>query len=253
LGVGRAGQADRLSISTLSSMKFEPSLLIDACTYCCGPSGSSVDLLINNAGVMWVPRGETEDGFERHLGVNHLGHFALTGLLLPRLAETPRARVVALGSPAHRNAVFDFDDPHSTKRYRAMRAYGQSKLANIMFAYELDRRLRAAGSPAVALAAHPGGARSELNRTMPWMFRGSSWGLARPFTHTVERGALPILRAATDPHAAGGEYYGPGGRFEFTGEPVLLSSSARSYDAARQEQLWRLSERLTGVRYEFGG
>jgi NAD(P)-dependent dehydrogenase (short-subunit alcohol dehydrogenase family) len=212
-----------------------------------------LDLLINNAGVMWAPRGLTEDGFERHLGINHLGHFALTGLLLPALVATPGSRVVVLSSPAHRRAAIDFDDLQSEKGYRAPRAYGQSKLANLMFAYELDRRLRSADLPTAALAAHPGGARSELNRNMPWMFRGRNWGLARPITHSVQRGALPILRAATDPQAHGGQYYGPDGRFEFTGGPTLIESTPLSHDVALQRRLWDASEQLTQVSYEFSG
>ena len=216
-----------------------------------GADHPRIDLLINNAGVMWAPYGRTEDGFERHLGVNHLGHFALTGLLLPHLAAAPGSRVVALSSPAHRRAAIDFDDLQSEQGYRAPRAYGQSKLANLLFAYELDRRLRSADLSTAALAAHPGGARSELNRNMPWMFRGENWGLARPITHSVQRGALPILRAATDPDAVGGQYYGPDGRFEFTGAPTLIESTALSHDESLQRRLWDASEQLTGVVYEF--
>lgn len=213
---------------------------------------SHIDLLINNAGVMWAPQGETEDGFERHFGINHLGHFALTGLLLPRIITTPGSRIVVISSPAHRNAAIDIDDLQSANGYRAMRAYGRSKLANLMFAYELDRRIREAGAATIVLAAHPGGARSELNRSMPRLFRGKNWGLARPITHSVERGALSILRAATDPNAAGGEYYGPGGPFQFTGDPTLLQSSPRAHDTEAQQRLWRASEKLTGVVYDFG-
>lgn len=212
-----------------------------------------LDLLINNAGVMWCPRSTTEDGFERHFGVNHLGHFALTGLLLPRLLTTPDSRIVVVSSPAHQRATIDFDDLQSTAGYRPVRAYGRSKLANLLFAYELDARLSAAGALTTTLAAHPGGARSELNRTMPWLFRGKNWGLARPITHSVERGALSLLRAATDPHATHGQYYGPGGPFQFTGDPTLLESSPRSHDAETQQRLWKESETLTGVTYDFGG
>jgi NAD(P)-dependent dehydrogenase (short-subunit alcohol dehydrogenase family) len=148
-----------------------------------------IDLLVNNAGVMWTPRELTEDGFEKHLGVNHLGHFALTGLILPRLTPTPGSRIVVLSSPAHRRGIIDFEDLQSSRRYRPAKAYAQSKLANILFAYELQRRLEAAGAPTIALAAHPGGARSELNRHMPFLFRGESWGIAGPITHPADRGA----------------------------------------------------------------
>lgn len=210
-----------------------------------------VDLLINNAGVMWVPYQLTEDGFESHLGVNHLGHFAFTGLILGSLTSTPGSRIVPLSSPAHRRGGIDFQDLMSEHGYRPMRAYGQSKLANLLFTYELQRRLEAAGAPTIALAAHPGGARSELNRNMPVFFRGPSWGLARPITHPADRGALSILRAATDPNAVGGQYYGPNGRFEFKGDPTVLQSTPLSHDAETQRRLWERSEELTGVTYAF--
>jgi NAD(P)-dependent dehydrogenase (short-subunit alcohol dehydrogenase family) len=203
---------------------------------------------------MWAPYERTEDGFEKHLAVNHLGHFALAGLILPRLTSTPGSRIVVLSSPAHRRATVDFDDlqpSQSSTGYRAMRAYAQSKLANLLFAYELHRRLAAAGAPTAALAAHPGGARSELNRTMPVLFRGASWGIARPITHPAARGALSILRAATDPNAVGGQYYGPDGRFEFKGDPTVLQSTPLSHDPEIQRRLWESSEELTGVRYPF--
>lgn len=210
-----------------------------------------IDLLVNNAGIMWAPYERTEDGYERHLAVNHLGHFALTGLILPALTATPGSRIVVLSSPAHRRAEIDFADLQSERRYRPMRAYAQSKLANLLFAYELHHRLEAAAAPTTALAAHPGGARSELNRTMPRPFRGEAWGLARPITHSAARGALPILRAATDPSARGGQYYGPNGRFEFTGDPTIIESTPRSHDRDRQRRLWERSEELTGVTYAY--
>jgi len=211
-----------------------------------------IDLLVDNAGVMWIPRQVTEDGFERHLAVNHLGHFALTGLILPALTATPGSRVVVLSSPAHRRGAIDFEDLHSTRGYRPMKAYAQSKLANLLFAYELHRRLQSAGAPTIALAAHPGGARSELNRTMPRAFRGASWGLARPITHSADRGALAILRAAVDPEARGGQYYGPTGRFEFKGDPGVVTSTPLSHDSELQRRLWERSEELTGVTYRMG-
>ena len=211
-----------------------------------------IDLLVDNAGVMWIPRRLTEDGFERHLAVNHLGHFALTGLILPALTSTPGSRIVVLSSPAHRRGAIDFDDLQSARRYRPMKAYAQSKLANLLFAYELQRRLEAADAPTIALAAHPGGARSELNRSMPRAFRGASWGLARPITHSADRGALAILRAAVDPDARGGQYYGPGGRFEFKGDPALITSTPLSHDGELQARLWERSEELTGVTYAMG-
>ncbi|HEY3873653.1 MAG TPA: oxidoreductase [Actinocrinis sp.] len=246
-GPGAEGPVDvRLQQLDLASLRSVREAADRICT-----EHPRLDLLINNAGVMWAPHGVTEDGFETHLGVNHLGHFALTGLLLPKLAATPGSRIVAISSPAHRRAMIDFDDLQSEHDYRPQRAYGRSKLANLMFAYELDRRLRTAGLLTAALAAHPGGARSELNRTMPWMFRGENWGVARPITQGVQRGALPILRAATDSQARGGQYYGPDGPFQFTGDPTLVESTPRSHDEAQQRRLWEASEKLTDVTYEF--
>jgi NAD(P)-dependent dehydrogenase (short-subunit alcohol dehydrogenase family) len=210
-----------------------------------------IDVLINNAGVMWQPEGRTPDGFETHLGVNHLGHFALTGLLLDRILGVRGSRIVTVSSPAHKGGRIDFDDLQSERRYRHMAAYAQSKLANLMFAYELQRRL-AVGSPStMSLAAHPGGARSELNRDMPVLFRGRFWGPALLITHSAEKGALPILRAATDPDAHGGQYYGPDGWNEFKGHPKVLASTDLSHDAETQHRLWQESERLTGIVYSF--
>ena len=210
-----------------------------------------IDLLINNAGVMWQPAGRTVDGFETHLGVNHLGHFALTGLLLDRMLGAAGSRIVTVSSPAHQQGRVDFADLQSEHRYQHMKAYAGSKLANLMFAYELQRRLTDHAAPTASLAAHPGGARSELNRTMPVLFRGRHWGLALPITHSTERGALPILRAATDPAAEPGQYYGPDGWHEFRGWPALLASSDSSRDAQAQRRLWEESERLTGIEYSF--
>lgn len=209
-----------------------------------------IDVLINNAGVMWSPRTTTADGFELQFGTNHLGHFALTGLLLERLLTVEGSRIVTVASPAHKQGRIDFDDLQSVRRYRRSAAYAQSKLANLLFTYELHRRLTAKGVPTVALAAHPGSARSELNRNMPILVRGASWGLARPITHSVEAGALPILHAAVAPAARGGEYYGPDGLFEFKGKPTRLESTSRSHDAEVQRRLWDVSEELTGVRYD---
>ena len=209
-----------------------------------------LDLLINNAGVMWAPEQRTEDGFELHFATNHLGHFTLTGLLLDALRHTPGSRIVTVSSPAHRKAELDLDDLQSEKRYRPIQAYGRSKLANLLFTYELQRRLARTGTDLVALAAHPGGTRSELNRNMPILFRGRSWGLARPITHDAHIGALSIVRAAVDPQAKSGEYYGPAGPGQFRGYPTLLTSSDRSQDPEVAEQLWELSEELTGVTYE---
>jgi NAD(P)-dependent dehydrogenase (short-subunit alcohol dehydrogenase family) len=207
-----------------------------------------IDLLINNAGVMMPPLGHTADGFELQFGVNHLGHFALTGLILGRLLAAPGSRVITVSSNGHRAGRIDFADPNfEHHRYLRMRAYGQSKLANLMFTYELQRRLTAAGAATIAVAAHPGSAATSLERHLPgWMQAGS-----RVVPHQgAAAGALPLLRAATDPAVRGGEYYGPGGWAEFTGYPVRVRSSARSHDTAAQRRLWELSGHLTGVSYD---
>jgi NAD(P)-dependent dehydrogenase (short-subunit alcohol dehydrogenase family) len=211
----------------------------------------SVDLLVNNAGVMWAPRGQTADGFETHFGTNHLGHFAFTGLVLDLLLPVAGSRVVVLSSPAHRAGDIDLGDLAYRERYRPNAAYSRSKLANLLFAQLLQAKLSQANVPTIAVAAHPGGARTELNRHMPWMFRGPSWGLARPITHPAGVGALSLVRAAADPGIAGGAYVGPGGWHEFTGYPVVLQPSARAHDRDLQQRLWQESERLTGVSYDF--
>jgi NAD(P)-dependent dehydrogenase (short-subunit alcohol dehydrogenase family) len=210
-----------------------------------------VDVLINNAGVMWAPKGKTADGFETHFGTNHLGHFAFTGLVLDLLLPVSGSRVVVLSSPAHRAGSIDFDDLSYDRRFRRVAAYGRSKLANLLFAQMLEAKLEQAHAVTTAVAAHPGGARTELNRHMPIWFRGQSWGLARPITHPAEIGALSVVRAAVDPAVAGGSYVGPGGWQEFTGYPVVLRPSERARDPELQQRLWQESERLTGVSYQF--
>jgi len=208
-----------------------------------------IDLLINNAGVMMTPYERTADGFERQLGVNHLGHFALTSLLLPRMSGVPGSRIVTVASNGHKLGRIDFDDLQSERRYRRMAAYYQSKLANLMFTYELQRRLQAAGARTEALAAHPGKARTELTRYLPAWMQWSDLVMEQPFGHNAAMGALATLRAATDPAARGGEYYGPGGRGELRGYPRLVASTERARDTGAQQRLWRESERLTGVTY----
>jgi NAD(P)-dependent dehydrogenase (short-subunit alcohol dehydrogenase family) len=212
-----------------------------------------LDLLINNAGVMAVPYQRTEDGFELTLASNHLGHFALTGLLLDRLLATAGSRIVTVSSIAHRRGVMYFDDLQSEDRYKPGDAYGQSKLANLLFTNELQARLEAAGADAIALAAHPGNARTELWRTSSRVERvlispRLRW-LNFWLVQSAEVGALPTLRAAVDPSARGGDYYGPAGWFQFTGYPIRVESSARSHDSVAQRRLWDVSEQLTGVSY----
>jgi NAD(P)-dependent dehydrogenase (short-subunit alcohol dehydrogenase family) len=214
-----------------------------------------LDLLINNAGVMAIPRRLTADGFEMQLGTNHLGHFALTGLLLPRLLAAPGARVVTVSSTAHRGGRLFWDDLHGERRYQRWLHYGQSKLANLLFCYELDRRLRAAGLPLLSAACHPGysatnlqfvGARMDGSRSME---RLMGWA-NRVFSQDARMGALPTLYAATAPDVQGGDYYGPDRMFETRGHPKKVGSSTRSRDAESARRLWELSERATGVRYE---
>ncbi|MBO3095030.1 SDR family NAD(P)-dependent oxidoreductase [Cellulomonas dongxiuzhuiae] len=208
-----------------------------------------LDLLINNAGVMYTPRQTTADGFELQLGTNHLGHFALTGLLLDRLLPTPGSRVVTVASTAHRlRAAIHFDDLQWERSYSRVGAYGQSKLANLMFTYALQRRLAPLGTT-VAVAAHPGVSRTELLRSAPVAMRLLVDRIAAPFLQDAAMGALPTLRAATDPHVEGGQYYGPDGRRQISGHPTLVASSLESHDEAVQERLWTVSEELTGVTF----
>ena len=209
----------------------------------------TLDLLINNAGLMFPPRGVTADGFELQIGTNHLGHFALTGLLLDRLLVQQGSRIVTVSSNGHRTGRINFDDLQSRRRYRRITAYAQSKLANLMFTYELQRRLAAAGAPTAALAAHPGTAFTELTRHMPGPIQVLNQSLGAAFTQSAQMGALPPLRAATDPAARGGQYYGPDGRFELKGYPRPVKSTGRSHDEQAQRRLWQESERLTGVTY----
>jgi NAD(P)-dependent dehydrogenase (short-subunit alcohol dehydrogenase family) len=207
-----------------------------------------IDLLINNAGVMYVPTRETtKDGFEMQFGTNHLGHFALTGQLLDNMVPVEGSRVITVSSVGHRIlARIHFDDPQLERKYNRVGAYGQSKLANLLFTYELQRRLKAKGIPTIALAAHPGFSDTELMRHLPGFIPDFVW---RPFAQPAEMGALPTLRAATDPGAQGGQYYGPDGIGEATGNPKVVKSSAQSHKEDIQRRLWTMSEELTGVTY----
>ncbi|MCB1291683.1 SDR family NAD(P)-dependent oxidoreductase [Mycolicibacterium sp.] len=210
-----------------------------------------IDLLINNAGVMYPPKQTTADGFELQFGTNHLGHFALTGLLLKNLLDVEGSRVVVVASIAHNiRAKIDFDDLQwERRRYDRVAAYGQSKLANLMFAYDLQRRLAAAEAKTIAVAAHPGVAATELVRHVPGAsLPGVNW-LSGKLLNSSELGALPTLRAATDPAVRGGQYYGPDGFRELRGYPVLVTSTKQSQDVAIQERLWTVSEELTGVTF----
>ena len=207
-----------------------------------------IDLLINNAGVMYTPRSRTADGFEMQFGTNHLGHFAFTGLVLDRLSGVAGSRVVTVSSVGHRIlSKIDFDDLGAERRYNRVAAYGRSKLANLLFTYELERRLRATGAETMALAAHPGGSDTELGRHIPGgrLFEP----LVKVVAQSAAMGALPTLRAAVDPEAHGGQYYGPDGFQETRGHPVLVSSSDRSHNSQIQQRLWTASEDLTNVHF----
>ncbi|WP_328654614.1 SDR family NAD(P)-dependent oxidoreductase [Micromonospora sp. NBC_00330] len=211
-----------------------------------------IDLLINNAGVMYTPKQTTRDGFEMQFGTNHLGHFALTGLLLGLLLPVPGSRVVTVSSVGHRiRAAVHFDDLQWERSYGRVAAYGQSKLANLMFTYELQRRLAAHGTT-VAVAAHPGISNTELARNAPAVVRRPLTWLAPVITQSAVAGALPTLRAATDPSVLGGQYYGPDGPGEARGYPRLVTSSPESYDVSVQQRLWAVSEDLTGVQFPVG-
>lgn len=207
-----------------------------------------IDLLINNAGVMWTEKSTTADGFELQFGTNHLGHYALTGLLLDHLLPVEGSRVVTVSSIGHRlRAAIHFDDLQWEHNYDRVAAYGQSKLANLLFTYELQRRL--VGTNTVALAAHPGGSNTELARNSPLWVRAVFDVVAPLLVQGADMGALPTLRAATDPAALGGQYYGPDGFMEQRGNPKVVASSEQSYDLDLQRRLWSVSEELTDVTF----
>ena len=208
-----------------------------------------VDVLVNNAGVMATPQRKTRDGFELQLGTNHLGHFALTGLLLPRI----RDRVVTISSPAHRMGRINFDDLQSERCYQRWLAYGQSKLANLLFMYELQRRLEAAGSPLRSVGAHPGYAATNLQAHTESIQDRLMALTNRIFAQSQEQGSWPTLFAATTPDLPGGSYVGPDGFMEQRGNPKLVGSSGAARDEDKARRLWEVSEELTGVRYEFRG
>jgi NAD(P)-dependent dehydrogenase (short-subunit alcohol dehydrogenase family) len=210
-----------------------------------------IDLLINNAGVMYTPKRTTPDGFELQFATNHLGHFALTGLLLDRILPVEGSRVVTVSSIVHagRGARIDFDDLHAQRSYDRTTAYSQSKLANLLFTYELDRRLSAGRTDTVAVAAHPGIADTDLIRNSPALTRRFMAVSGPLISQPAAMGALPTLRAATDPDVLGGQYYGPDGFRGFKGHPTLASSSEQSHDAMLQARLWTVSQELTDVQF----
>ena len=237
----------RLDLASLSSIReFADNLHADV---------PDVDLLVNNAGVMAIPRQLTEDGFEMQLGTNHLGHFALTGMMLASMVHRAGSRVVTVSSTAHKPGRIDFDDLMSERSYGKWTAYYQSKLANLLFAYELQRRLDAAGLPTVSVAAHPGYSATNLQHVGPRMEGSRLSALLMSFGNTLfaqsdEMGALPQLYAATAPDVRGGEYFGPDGIAESRGHPKRVDSTKASKDTEAARRLWEVSEELTGVRYD---
>jgi NAD(P)-dependent dehydrogenase (short-subunit alcohol dehydrogenase family) len=214
-----------------------------------------LDLLINNAGIMAAPRRVTAQGFESQFGTNHLGHFALTGRLMPALLKAPAPRVVTVSSFLHRRGTMRFDDLQGEGKYDRWGAYGQSKLANLMFCFELQRRATEAGVALVSLAAHPGYAATNLQYAATDRFYEKAFGWLgnRLLAQSAEMGALPTLYAATVPDLPGGTFVGPGGRKQQRGYPTVVTAASQAYDEEAWRRLWQVSEELTGVRFEFSG
>jgi NAD(P)-dependent dehydrogenase (short-subunit alcohol dehydrogenase family) len=241
----RARIADAAPAADISTVRLDLASLESVHAAAAEIGDRQIDVLINNAGLMMPPYGTTQDGFELQFGTNHLGHFAFTGLLLDRLLH---GRIVTVSSTGHRMGDIDFDNLQWERHYSRMRSYGRSKLANLLFTYELQRRLADSGADAIAVAAHPGTATTDLQRHLPLVMRlGAHFIPHQP----AELGALPMLRAGFDPTVTGGQYYGPDGRFEFAGHPVPVESSPRSHDRNLQRRLWEVSAGLTGVTYPF--
>jgi NAD(P)-dependent dehydrogenase (short-subunit alcohol dehydrogenase family) len=238
---GPAPELEELDLADLSSVRSFADRL--------AAGGEELDLLINNAGVMAPPRRRTADGFELQFGTNHLGHFALTKLLLPLMEGREDARVVTLSSTAHRMGRIAFDNLNGDRRYFRWNAYGQSKLANLLFALELDRRLRASGSTVKSLAAHPGYAATNLQSAAAPLVDRLLMRLGNlVIAQNDEMGALPVLYAATAPGLEGGAYIGPDGPGEQRGYPKLVRPNRAARDEGTARRLWDVSEELTGVR-----
>jgi NAD(P)-dependent dehydrogenase (short-subunit alcohol dehydrogenase family) len=244
-GEGASAEVVQLDMASLTSIRDFAAAFIGR--------GIVMDLLINNAGVMALPKRElTEDGFERQFGTNHLGHFALTGLLLPALLAAPAPRVVTVASLAHRTGKIEFDNLQRERGYEGWDAYNASKLANILFAKELDRRARAAHSRLLSLAVHPGVSTTSIFANGPGTMNLKAIMvklLAPVMMQNDEAGALPTLYAATSPDTHGGEYIGPDGFGELKGAPVVVQPRPQALDVAVGERLWAVSEELTGVHY----
>ncbi len=254
-----AAAADRLK-KLVPAARVEPMLLdladldsVRTFAETFGASHDALDILVNNAGVMAPPaRLETKQGFELQFGTNHLGHFALTGLLLPKLVRSPGARVVTVSSFAHEAGRMDFDDLQSRRGYTPYGAYSQSKLANLLFMLELDRRLKASGASTISVGAHPGFVSTSLQAAGPFMGAKplTSWLVlagVRLFGQSAKLGAEPQLYAATAPGVGGGDYFGP--RYRIAGHPTAATMSPEAQDATIAMWLWDVSEELTGVAY----
>lgn len=248
--------ADGIDRSLLEFRACDLSSLDSIREFCAGVCGDHdrLDLLINNAGVMALPYRTTADGFEMQIGTNHLGHFALTGLLLAPLLATPGARVVTVSSVAHRIGRIDLDDLQSTRRYQKWVAYGQSKLANLLFTNELQRRLEG-GQGVIAVAAHPGYSSTNLvfvgaQMTGNSLFERASTLGNRLLAQSARMGVLPSLYAATVAAVRGGEFFGPDGMMELSGYPQRTRAQEKAYDRVCARRLWELSAELTGVGYE---
>jgi len=211
-----------------------------------------LDILLNNAGIMMTPYSFTKDGFESQFGTNHLGHFALTALLFDLIKKTSDSRIVNVSSLAHKNGKIYFDDLtfSNGKRYDPMKSYRQSKLANLLFTYELQRRLSESGHKTIALAAHPGVSMTNLANHLKGKFLFKIFMLfSGLLTHPQEMGALPQIRAAVDAEVNGGQYYGPDGLGEMKGDPVLVKSTPESHNKKDSRRLWEISEEMTGVKF----
>ncbi len=205
-----------------------------------------LDVLINNAGIMMCPYSKTKDGFEIQMGTNHMGHFALTGLLMPILLNTSDSRVVTTSSIAHRAGNINFDDLNWEKRkYNTYRAYSDSKIANLYFTYELVRRFKDAKNAPVFISSHPGWTKTELDR-----HSGPASFLGDIIAQSVQMGTLPTLRATTEVSAKSGDYFGPTKMMEMRGYPELVKSNKRSHNIENAKKLWEISEQLTGVKYQ---
>ena len=239
---GAAVEVEALDLASLASVRAFADRFAGA--------HDGADILVNCAGVMATARETTADGFESQFGVNHLGHFALTGLLLPGMKDRAGARVVTVSSLNHKWGRIDFDDPQQERKYKRWRSYNQSKLANLLFAFELDRRLRAAHAAAESVAAHPGYTDTSLQRRMEdSLERRVLLVTNRLFGQSPDMGALPVLYAAAAPDVPGGTYVGPGGVGEARGYPAVALASAAARDPALAARLWDLSEQLTGVSF----